>query len=390
MPKSAFQQFVGLVAVLTVLPVCALAQDSSPVQVEKYTAPIKVACVGDSITAGFGAGRGNAWPDQLRKVLGKRWDVRNFGVSGKTLMNSGDSPYQKCGSFQAAKDFGPDVVVIILGTNDTKPQNWANFKKDFEADYRDMVSQFVALPGKPRIYVAYPPYIAHEGSWGINEPNTAEEIPVIAKLAKDMKLGVIDVHGALKGKDDLIPDKVHPNAQGQTVIARAVLAALTGYTGDFPPTAVVLASSEKAGSPWRYTVEKPADDWVKADFDASKWKEGPGGFGVPVAEGSTARTEWKTDHIWLRKDFTLDKALNNPKIWMRHDDDAEVYLDGVLAVRAGKYNDGYADFGVSDEALAALKPGKHVIAVHCRQTGGGQYIDAGIIDILPVTLPPKP
>ena len=104
--------------------ILAHAQDSSPVQVDKYTAAIKVACIGDSITAGFGAGRGNSWPDQLRKVMGDKWDVKNFGVSGTTLMKSGDSPFQKQGTFKAAKDFQPDVVVIMLGTNDTKPQNW--------------------------------------------------------------------------------------------------------------------------------------------------------------------------------------------------------------------------------------------------------------------------
>ena len=70
---------------------------------------------------------------------------------------------------------------------------------------------------------------------------------------------------------------------------------------------------------------------------------------------------------------------------MRHDDDAEVYINGVLATRAGRYSEGYRDFGISREAIAILKPGKNLIAVHCRQTGGGQYIDAGIMDILPVT-----
>lgn len=383
--KLMLRAFAVLVAVATAFPVPIVAQDLSTVQVDKYTAAIRVACVGDSITAGFGAGRGNAWPDQLRKVLGPGWDVRNFGVSGTTLMKSGDSPYQKCGAFNAAKEFNPDVVVIILGTNDTKPQNWDKFKKDFEADYKDMVSQFAALAAKPRIFISYPPYIAQGGSWGINEPNTVEEIAVVTRVAKDMKLGIIDVHDALKGKDELIPDRVHPNAQGQTVIARAVLKALTGYAGDFPPTAVVLPSSEKAGMAWQYTVDKPAEGWFKADFDSSTWKEGKGGFGIPVGEGSQARTEWNTSDIWLRRIFVLDKTPHNPQVWMRHDDDAEVYINGILAVRAGRYNDGYADFGISREALATLKPGRNNIAVHCRQTGGGQYIDVGLIDVLPVT-----
>ena len=217
-----------IVAIACVLPLWVSAQDSSPVKVENYTAAIRVACVGDSITQGVGASRGQSWPDQVRRMLGEKWDVKNFGVSGTTLMNSGDNPYQKQGAFNNAKAFNPDVVVIALGTNDTKPQNWTNFTGHFEADYTDMVRQFAELPGKPRIFVCRPPYIAKTGNWGINDTNTVEEISVIDKVAQDLKLGVIDLHGALKGKDSLIPDNVHPNTEGATAIAGAVFEALTG------------------------------------------------------------------------------------------------------------------------------------------------------------------
>ena len=98
-----------------------------------------------------------------------------------------------------------------------------------------------------------------------------------------------------------------------------------------------------------------------------------------------ARTEWKTDNIWLRTEFTLDnRKLNHPQIWMHHDDDAEVYLNGVLAVKAGRFNEGYQDFEIRPNAAATLKPGRNVLAVYCRQTGGGQFIDVGLSDILPV------
>lgn len=356
----------------------------APAQGEKTGPMVKVACVGDSITAGFGAGpRGSgAWPAQLRKMLGDTWDVRNFGVSGTTLMRKSDSPYQNQGAFKVALDFNPDAVVIVLGTNDTKPWNWTNFVSNFEADYRDMVRQFMELPGKPAIFVCRPPFIATDDPGGINNPNTLVEIPVIEKIAAELKLGVIDVYGALKDHADLIPDKVHPNWQGQTLIARAVLKALTGLEGDYPPVSVVLPSSEKEGLSWRYTTEKPADGWFKADFDASKWKESPAGFGN---EGSGARTVWNGSDIWLRKEFKAgDKKLHRPKLWMRHDDDAEVYINGVLAVRAGRYNDGYGEFYLGGEAAAALKPGANLIAVHCRDTGGGRFIDTGLLDELPV------
>ena len=115
----------------------------------------------------------------------------------------------------------------MLGTNDTKPQNWAH-KDEFEADYQDMIKQFADLPSKPRIFICYPPYIAGNGNFGIGEANTKAEIPMIDVVAKATKVGVIDVHGALDGKDALIPDKVHPNTEGAGEIAKAVFKGLTG------------------------------------------------------------------------------------------------------------------------------------------------------------------
>jgi acyl-CoA thioesterase I len=226
--SKAMKRFAAIVLSFTVFAaVSVLAQDSSPVQVDKYQKAIKLACVGDSITQGVGAGKGNSWPDQIAKMLGEKWEVKNFGVSGSTLLNNGDKPYQKQVAFNKAKDFNPDVVVIILGTNDTKPQNWKN-KDNFEADYIDLVKKFAELSSKPRIYICYPPYIAKTGNWGINEENTKAEFPMIDKAAKETSCGIIDVHASLDGKDTLIPDKVHPNAAGATEIAKAVYKALTG------------------------------------------------------------------------------------------------------------------------------------------------------------------
>lgn len=228
MKNAQYRLVRALVPISLALCLSGMSQAAPPIRPEAQTAPVKVACVGDSITKGFGTGSGNSWPEQLGRMLGKDWEVRNFGVSGTTLMNSGDKPYQKQAAFGNAKAFNPDVVVIMLGTNDTKPDNWKKFQADFEADLTDMAKQFLALSGKPRIFLCHPPYIPGGGNWGINEPSTLEEIPVIARVAKTMKLGLVDVHGSLKGKDRMIPDKVHPNAEGAGVIAGAVFKALTG------------------------------------------------------------------------------------------------------------------------------------------------------------------
>ena len=229
-PAIDMSQITRLISAATLclaLPGVALAQISSPVKVANFKSPVKLACVGDSITQGVGAAGGMSWPDQIGKLLGEKWNVKNFGVSGTTLLQSGDSPYQNQAAFKNAKEFAPDVVVILLGTNDTKPQNWKN-KEHFVADYTDLVNQFAKLPSKPRVYICYPPYIAGNGNFGINEAGTKEEIPLVDKVAKATKAGVIDVHGALNGKDTLIPDKVHPNTEGATEIAKAVFKGLTG------------------------------------------------------------------------------------------------------------------------------------------------------------------
>ena len=142
-------------------------------------------------------------------------------------MNSGNKPYKKSKQFKAALSSNPDIVVIMLGTNDTKPANWRNSAKDYEVDYRDLISDFEKLPSKPKIYLCLPPYIAKEGRWGINNQDTLAQIPMIRKIAKDLKLEVIDVYAALEGQDDLIPDTVHPNTGGAALIAKAVAASLT-------------------------------------------------------------------------------------------------------------------------------------------------------------------
>lgn len=204
-------------------------------QAAAWAAPIRVACVGDSITAGVGASKGNAYPAQLGRMLGETYDVKNFGVSGSTLLNHGDRPYQKQRAFENAKAFNPDIVVIKLGTNDTKPQNW-KFKGEFVADYKDLIAQFRALPSKPKILICRPAPVPGQGNFGINEAGVKEQLPMLDTLAKELKTGTIDIYGALKGHPEWLPDRVHPNTAGATAMARAVYQALTGkaFTSEAP------------------------------------------------------------------------------------------------------------------------------------------------------------
>lgn len=152
----------------------------------------------------------------------------------------------------------------------------------------------------------------------------------------------------------------------------------------------VVATSEREGQTWKYTTAKPAEGWDKPDFDASKWQEGPAGFGALNPPGSRVRTEWKTKDIWIRRSFKLPAGLDKSRLQFRlhHDENTEIYVNGVLAGKTEGYTTEYIELELDAKGREALKDGENVIAVHCRQTGGGQYIDVGLVEVV-VTEPGK-
>ena len=151
-----------------------------------------------------------------------------------------------------------------------------------------------------------------------------------------------------------------------------------------PKTVEVVPTSEKEPIAWRFTTQAPPADWFKPEFDASAWKEGPGGFGTQGTPGAVVRTEWNTPDIWLRREFALpDGKWSDLQFRIHHDEDAEVYVDGVLATQVSGYVTDYEAVGMKPKAKGLLKPGKHLLAVHCKQTTGGQYIDVGLVDLQP-------
>ena len=185
---------------------------------------LKVACVGDSITYGSGiADRQNdAYPSVLQKLLGRGYIVRNFGVSGATLLKKGDKPYWTQPQFQRSSDFAPDIVLIMLGTNDTKAQNWAK-KADFAADYRALIAHYATLKSHPRVFALLAPPIYQNGTFGIS-PTTMENetLPLIKQVGGD----TINVHDALLNHPEWFRDTVHPLEAGDAVIAKTVYDAL--------------------------------------------------------------------------------------------------------------------------------------------------------------------
>src|SRR5262245_18630998 len=149
-----------------------------------------------------------------------------------------------------------------------------------------------------------------------------------------------------------------------------------------PQVNTVVAHSREKEQVWRYTFDRPADGWFQPDFDDSSWKAGPGGFGTVGTPGAVVRTTWNTGAIWLRREITLpDRPFTHPHLQLHHDADVEVYLNGVLACKLNGYATAYREAPISEEARKALRPGGNMLAVSCRQTGGGQYIDVGLVEV---------
>jgi hypothetical protein len=148
-----------------------------------------------------------------------------------------------------------------------------------------------------------------------------------------------------------------------------------------PQVVTVVPTSEVEGRAWRYTTKKPASEWFAVDFDDGSWLEGQGGFGKQGTPGAMVRTDWHTSEIWLRREFQhrgdVPKDLH---LRVHHDEDVVVWLNGRLVAERKGYTTGYAIVPMREGVT--LQQGSNVLAVHCRQTGGGQYIDIGVVDVV--------
>jgi len=147
-----------------------------------------------------------------------------------------------------------------------------------------------------------------------------------------------------------------------------------------PIVTTIVPTADSEAQTWQYTTTKPSSNWEKSDFDATSWKTGKAGFGTKGTPGAIVNTEWKTNDIWIRREFNLESVNQATQLWLHHDDDVSVYINGKLAFKRSGWTSQYEDF-VFDTKL--LKPGKNVIAIHCHQNEGGQYIDAGFVTVEP-------
>ncbi len=149
-----------------------------------------------------------------------------------------------------------------------------------------------------------------------------------------------------------------------------------------PPPVVktLLPTSEKQGQTWRYTTTQPAGDWAQSDFVDSSWPAGEAGFGREGTPGVTVRTPWEASDIWIRRRFELAALPASPHLKLYHDEDCEVFINGVQVAAVKGYTTSYVLAPITDQA--ALRKGANVIAVHCHQTTGGQGVDVGLVDVI--------
>lgn len=189
---------------------------------------VRVACIGNSITDGFGIGMApvKGYPAVLQKKLGDGYQVKNFGVSARTMMNKGDLPYMNELAWRDAKAFNPNIVIIKLGTNDSKTHNWVHGADEYRQSMQAMIDTLKALPSKPKIYLCSP-IPAFKDSWTINDSVIVNgEMPIIKKLAKKNKCQFVDLHTSYTYGDMMLNDGIHPNAKGAEKMADIIFDAI--------------------------------------------------------------------------------------------------------------------------------------------------------------------
>lgn len=227
--RSSLSRRAALAALFSTVAAGCSTPPKAGIPSRRLQGRTRVACVGDSITAGAGLPHPevSAYPAVLGQLLGNAYDVRNFGVSGSTLLKDGDHPYARTAEFETARQFLPAVVVIALGTNDSKPQNW-RFRNTLDRDLYGMVRAFLTLPSQPTVYICTPPTVFQD-HWGITSEITSRHIaPTIRRASAREGWPLIDLEVATRGSADAFPDGIHPNAVGAANLAMTVEAAFRG------------------------------------------------------------------------------------------------------------------------------------------------------------------
>ena len=229
--KRALLTLTVAVVVIAVAVVVVVASGVLPRRAPESAGRVaggRVAAVGDSITFGEGLDpdrrEEESYPGQLQGLLGSDYQVLNFGYIGATVQDGGDSPYKETDAYAASLRSDPAVVIVMLGANDAKPQNWD--ADTYESQLEELIALYRLLPTRPAVYVATPP-VAFENAAKIQPKVIAEEIvPIVREVGERTGTPVINVYSATRDHPEYFPDGVHPNREGASVIAATVNDAL--------------------------------------------------------------------------------------------------------------------------------------------------------------------
>ncbi|WP_294629792.1 cyclically-permuted mutarotase family protein [uncultured Bacteroides sp.] len=301
----------------------------------------KVACVGNSITYGTGLSdrATQSYPVQLQKLLGDRYEVGNFGKPGATLLNQGHRPYTQQEEYRKALDFAGDIVVIHLGINDTDPRNWPNYRDFFVKDYLNLIDTFRQVNPDARIIVArmtpiadrHPRFLSGTRDWH-GEIQTA-----IETVARYAGVQLTDFHEPLYPYPFLLPDAVHPTAEGATIMAGKVYSAITGDYGGLKlsplytdhmvlqrDTPLLIQGTADAGE--QVTVRIDGQQWSTQTAADGKWSlrlsplkaGGPYTLTISTPRKTLKYTDVLIGEVWLcsgqsNMEFMLNQSTTGQK-----------------------------------------------------------------------------
>ena len=223
------------------VPVALTAAVYAAAKARELTAPSKekphsdapiIVALGDSITFGSGVVKtrtSDSWEVKLEKLLGGHYQVLNYGISGATLQNEGDTPYWHMadkllqGYPEAALSLNPEIVILMLGTNDSKPYNWS--RERYEAQLDQRVKEIKHTPSVKRLILMCPPFACPAGDSDVvafdiqNETIRDEIVPIVKSCATENQVECIDLYALTEGHSEYFVDGVHPNSFGNRVIA---------------------------------------------------------------------------------------------------------------------------------------------------------------------------
>ena len=290
---------------------------------------VRVACIGNSITDGSGIDMADqlGYPAQLGRQLGSGYNVKNYGVGARCMMSTSDHPYMQEQAWRDVQAFQPHIVVIKLGTNDSKDYQWN--RQQYERDYQLMLDTLRSLPTKPAVYLCTP-IKAFRDKWGITDSVIVSGvIPSIRKIAKKNKLTVIDLHPVIDDKALMTGDMIHPNDKGAAKMAKTVAEAIKQHQ-QLWQSFLTPPDSIRVGCYYYWVNEQVDPEGVRADLQWMKQN------GITLAFLATdIRNRGQGDDPWAGQTFGKNKFQS--KLWWTNLRTA-LKTAGELDIEMGLFN----------------------------------------------------